>query len=1162
MIHESSSSSRIVSSRSEASPPTTPRVDRPRGPTTATRGSATRVGSPENSQTLRRRNASTHLGRPVSRRAADAPGPLDRPIVLSNPSAPLVPPAPGDPPQAGHSPSPQQLGQHIATRHRTPLTDTGKTAVYGLWSGAVGTRGLNSITEGSGEVGAAFGILGVIGQVYDAYSTHSDAKKAQDDFVMAGVLLAQQGPELAQAQARLRALSEPPPGGPAPTPDQLADAQRHVDVCSFNIKALETLRLNFIKAYHGEQHQACIEAHLKRFDEATAALSSDLIEIGRLDRALKDRQADLEGLMAFAGAIDIADADAQIADLDTDCQRLQEALDDAQKSHNIRLEALPDLLSIAAMKRAVRAELATLKAGFHTALESAREPRVAADGTPFDQVKEHEAKVAALEAQYRALSRPGPRKLVFQPFDGLPHQELKRLRDVSVQGSRAGVDLGAAALNTTAAAIDLASATLGALGLGVVSGGLGMYMARLDIKDAGLELKAASGNKEAALVKIATAARLVANMDATAEPLTPAQKAMARAAARGVMRIQGRALRAQHRASNQAHLRSNKATANLGIGPVAIALATAAIVVGVTAASVVSAGVLTAPAVAAATAVGGVYIGSVATRARQRGIAKDALKQRNFAAQAFVRRHGIDGYRQLIIAMETGDRDAIQSWSEALDALVADLKQEPGARGHELDRSTWALFSPERLKDNEFLLVDLLAQGLHGQARNRVPMGQSDEAAVLKALKMPADALQYILDSHDDKPTPADHLADTKFLLCNFFGIKSYPEDRLPIQTGATLAHNAKALNRLLALTSEELHQFVLYLADHPGASPRELRRAFGIVFPMLLNELAALRHTVQHQHLIGPEQLIELQAHTHRLIPLGGAGPGATPPSSREQRAVAYLLELLTDPALLEPGAQGVPASLPAALGDAGDGPTRLKDLNSAIKARGDALRQKQTGPVQEPPEEPDVFTDALATRPKSASARARDGVQSHLRSMRSNPMGTPQKAVARLNALKERHEPPTADGKATDALVDDVSHILADLAGRAFGSEDGTTLPTDVHRTADLLLDQLEHPRSGVPAGGEQDEAFVLPLLALLESIGSTAETTADWVDRERRGLGPAGQPKASRSLDRVTERMQGLRDLARLLRGVLSDLGLRRLIVERLQQLGVRHDPLSTA
>ncbi len=1161
MIHESSGSSRITGNK----PPARHGVDRSQSLVPApARNKATRLGSHGASQKLVRRNLSVDLRGAASRRPG--PGPLDRPILLTNPPSTL---------EADDSISPQQLAQHAATRHRAPLTDTNKTIAYGSWSVAVGGRGTNSVADGSAEAGLGFGVLAVIGQVYDAYSTHSDARKAKDDFVAAGLLLAQQAPELAEAKARLARLTQPADGGIAPDPDQVAATQRHIEVCEFNIKALQTLRSNYIKAYYGETQQACIEAHLKRFDDATAALSDDLVAIDRLERALRNAQDKLDGVMALPGDVDGADADAkfQAAKLNAECVRLQLHLDAAHDRHARRINALPDLLSISAIKREVRAELTALKAGFQPALEAAREPRLAADGTTIDPVKEHQEKVAALEARYRALSQPGPQKLIFKPFDGLAHQEIKRLRDVAVQGTRGAVDLGAAVLNGVAKFGQVAEAGLGALDLGVVSHALGIPMAVFDIQDANLELKAASASKEAALVKTATAAKVVANIDAPGATLSPAQKALTRAAARSVMRIQGRALRVQHRASNQAHIRGNKATANLGIGPLGIALTTAAIAVGVTAAATVSAGVLTAPTVVLGTAVGGAYIGSVGTRAWQRELAKDALKQRRWAALAFVRRYGIEGYRRMIGDMESGNQAAIASWSVTLDSLATELKHAPGVSGQAQEDFNWSLFTPERIKDNEFLLVDLLAQGLHGQARNGVPMARSDEAAVLKALKMPVETIEYILGSHEAKPTPADHLADTRFLLCNFFGIKDYPEDRLPLHLNTTPAHNAKAMNRLLAHSSDALHHLVRYLADHPDASLRDIRRTFRDEMPALLAELASLRSSAQCHHLIGPAEFIELQAHTGKLLALRGASPAdpsphkgsrPAPPSSHEQLALAYLLELLADPARLEPGAQVAPAVPPASLGDVGTGPARLKDLNSAMKARGDALRQKQATSVQEPPEEADPFSTALANRPPSRSTRVRQGVQSHLRSKWPNPMGTPQKTIARLQDLKDRHDPPTADGKATEALVDDVSQILAGLTSRAFGSADGTTtLPialleksTDV---LDLLIAELEPRPADGPRGTHREQALARTLQALLESIVTTADTTADWIKKERQGLTAEGQPKASRSLDRMTERMEGLRDLATLLQGVLSDPVLWRPTMERLQKMGVRLEGL---
>ncbi|MFP8835112.1 hypothetical protein ACLIJR_12700 [Hydrogenophaga sp. XSHU_21] len=1170
MIRESSSSSFGASRRSAVNKrPARLGVDRSLSqnqitPSAASR--ASRIGSPGAKRALARKSTSANTGKRALKRALPGPGPLDRPIALSNP-----PPAM----EADASMSPQQLSAHIASRHRALLTDTKKSTAYSMWSLSVLGRGTNAVAGGGAEAAAAFGVLAVIGQVYDAYSTHSDARKAKDDFATAGLLLTQQASELAEAETRLARLTEAAEEGAVTDPDQLAAAKQHIEVCAFNIKALETLRKNYLKAYYGEDQQDCIEAHLERFGKATADLSADLIAIDRLERALQSRKADLETVTDLAGDIDTDELEDQVATLNAECLGLQRDLDAALDRHAKRVDALPDLLSIAAIKREIQAELTALKAGHKAGIKAAAKrapaPRFTVDGTPIDPQKEHDEKVAALEARHKALSRPSARKLVFRPFEGLAHQEIKRIRDVPLQGTRAAADLSAVALNVAGEVTSLTAATLGALGTGLLSGTLGLYMARLDMKDAKRELKAASASKAVALEKIATAGKVVANMRAAGSALSPSQRAMGRAAAWALMRSQSRVVRVLHRASLQAHTRGNKATANFLNGGLGLALTLSALVVGGLTASVATGGLVTAPAVAIGAGIGLGYLGSVAVRAGQRKAEKDELKARSRAARAFVQRFGIDGYRQLINDVEAGDEESLFAWKIALDDLAATLKNSPGASAKALADFNWSLFSPERIKDNEFLLVDLLAHGLHGQARDHVPMDQSDEAAVLKALKMPVETIRFILASHDSRPTSADHLANTKFLLCNFLGIKDYPDDRLPLHRSATVSHNVASMNQLLAGCSDPLYRLVRHMAEHPDATARDLRRTFSREMPELLNELKALRSDAQRQHLIGAEQLIELQAHTRKLHPLRGTwlveegsarnrvGPS---PSSREQLEVAYLLELLADPTRLEPVARPAPVAPLSALDDTGDGPARLKDLNSAMKARGDALRLKQSPQAPAPADPKDTTSNASADRPRSRSTRLRKSLGQHARSKLSNPMGSPRMATTRLEELRQKHDQAPGAGRATEVLVDDVSHILADLAARAFGSADRiTTLPENTDDAMALLIDQLDNPRPDVPQGGRDDEAYVLPLQTMLESIVATAETTADWIERERRGLTPTGEPKDSRSLDRVTERMLGLRDLARQLQSVLANPVLRRLTIERMEQLGVRHGQFST-
>lgn len=1102
------------------------------------------------SQAMTRQDPHTNLRQVQARARPLDQTALDRPLGL-----------PTRPPAGREGPTPLALLAHAATRHRTTLTDTKKVVAYGGWSTSVAGRAVGSVTgsaiEAGGEVGAAFGIVAVMGQLYDAWSTQSDANKAKDDFAMAGLLLAQQTTEKAQVMARLAALPEPPEGAPPPPDEARARLEKHLGLCDFNIKALTNLRDTYIKAYFSEEQQKHIQTNLDRLEGVTTDLANQMVQMDRLGQKLANRHAALDALADPSLPILPDDGERRKADLNEECLELKAEIDGLLRGYAATVEALPDMLTIGAVKREAKRELAQLK----ERRDQVKSPHGAGDAANAEAIQQINREIDALKAKIKAFSGPSPKKLILRPFDGNAPAELKLKRDARIQVARAGVDGSAVATAIAGIATEVASSGLASLGLGVLSGALGIYMARVDVKDARREMEAASSAKGAALEKIVNAGRLVGPAQHPDGRADLEQRALARTTAWGVLRTQGRAFRIQHRASNQAHLRSNKGTGSMVNGGLSIILASVAIGVGVGLASAVSGGVLTAPAVAIGASIGGVYIGSVAVRARQRNVAKDALKERTFAARVFIERFGVGAFRRLIVDVELNDRQALRRWENQTKRLVAELKSAPQVNAREADKFDWGLFDPRRLRENEFLLVESLTQGLHELSRDRTSVERSDEVAVLRTLQMPEATIQHIIENADNLDTP-EHLDETRFILCNFMGLKDYPLERLTIHRAPMLQQNVGAMNHLLLHCSPGVKALMAYLVNHREANLREVQAHFGPAMPLLLAELDALRTRAGERYLIGRDQFTELQQQTEALMPLGSGvlvptTAGTPVATETEQQELACLLEILADPSLLEPRSVARPRRAPLQFRPADKGAVLLKHLNTSMKAQGKALRQKTAAEVPAAMDAEDTVSAAETPVKKPLLKRGRESVDAHWREKAPNPMGTPKKALARLGALRARHD--QGDTQAGDELVQDVGHILGTLAKLTFGEEGKPTrLPFWTDDSPDHpieLLELLEDPNLFSLEDLSMDPQIVGALNEALGTIVSAARATLSWMERERSLVFPSGREKKSASLDRVRERMEGLEALAWTLKSCLADPSLRPSIVACLKELGIR-------
>jgi len=855
-----------------------------------------------------------------------------------------------------HAPrTPEGLAAERAVTHRTGLTDAAKGLFYGEWAGGVAGRTLSNLGSAP-EASAVFAALSAIGMLFDGYSAEKDARHARHDYVSAAVLLVQQ-------QAWRQALEAGAADGQAADPALLAQL-------AFQIGALTRLQENFERAYYPVSQQPYLAGIRERLAQAAATVAQHHAEV---DALAARHESLLARIAAQRGPEGLLEVDGPLEALETERDGIAARMLALGEAVDGLLDHMGHLLSRRALREAAQAELKAVRARLAEA-QAGDDPAAVLALSDTAQ---------ALQDEVAAFSRDWAS--VFQPFDGLAPQDLKRLRDVKIQLPRVALESAHTALSLAHLVVELVGAQFGLFGLSAVSQLLLGLMARVDNKDGKREQAQARAAKCVATERLCAAAHVLHDSDTLADART---RALHRAVAGAVITTQQRTLRTLHRATGQAKIRRGKGLA--GYGTVVAAILGGALSLGL---APVTGGVSLAalPFVGLPGGINGTaYIGSVAVRALQRQHDKDQLKSRAAAAEAFVRRFGIDAILDFYIDLDSDDPDRAAAWTPRLQGLWQDWFEAWRAqRRDEVDEAEFEvephLLLPVHLRDNECLALDYLAEALHRHAVDATP-GPCAAADLLQRLGMSADTLAHLLGGLGPWATPEQHRQSARQCVAAFLPLRLYPSrrllGRLHRQPAAIVARvetelerpwrrrlspdmQARAeawLTRLLALPADQR-------IDWLNQGERLVRQA-------LIDLLLAVRAQLQAR-LIGPQDLLGLQ---QALLTGEGLPHPPTGSALLAQPWGPLLLELLADPSLLspQPGPAPGPAAPPAA------GPALLARLVDALKFAGDGLRD-----------------GASPAAGDTATAPCRWGrrVAKRLRQSGPNPLATPGRALARLS-------------------------------------------------------------------------------------------------------------------------------------------------------------------
>jgi hypothetical protein len=507
---------------------------------------------------------------------------------------------------------------------------------------------------------------------------------------------------------------------------------------------------------------------------------------------------------------------------------------------------------------------------------------------------------------------------------------------------------------------------------------------------------------------------------------------------------QQRLLRTLHRATGQAKIRRTKgmasyATVVASILGGALSLGLAPVTGGVSLAALPFLGL-------PGGCNGTFYVGSVAVRALQRQHDKDQLKSRAAAAEAFVRRHGVDAILGFYADMDSGDPERIDRWKDELRQLWhAWFEAWRDEHREVVDEAEFEvephLLLAAHLRDNEFLAIEYLAEALHRHAAD-ARAGPCAAAELLQRLGMSADTLAHLLGGLGVWATPEQHRQSARQCIAAFFPARLYPSRRLLGRLRREPAAIAHRVERLLSrawrqrLSPDMDKRVTQWLDGLLGASAHGrvewLNRRDRGARNALLALLAEVRDELQDQ-LIGPNDLLQLQGAL-------GAGAAGGPLGEADLLARAWgplLLEMLADRSLVaiqpEPAAAGAGAPAPGA--------ARLARLGEVLKQVGDRLR--------------DHAPDDTAPPPWSRWGRK---VAKRVRQTGPNPLATPGRALARLDAVAA----PQRSALCARIVAAFAARCDADGLGEA---QDGDTRPehwprllASVKTTAEQVLDTLE--------------------------------------------------------------------------------------------------------
>ncbi|QIM53938.1 hypothetical protein [Hydrogenophaga crocea] len=862
--------------------------------------------------------------------------------------------------------TPEGLVAERAVSHRAGLTDGGKGFFYGEWAAGVAGRALSNL-GGSPEAAALFAIMATIGMLFDGYSAEKDARHARHDYLSASVLLVRQ-------QAWLRSLEAAQALGEAVEPTLISQL-------GFQIRALTRLQENFERAYYPASHQPYLAGIRRQIEQAAATVAQKHAEV---DGLTAHHEALLARIAAQRGPEGLLEVECPLEALEAERERVAQRMLTLGDEVDQLFDRVDRLLSRKALRKAAQRELKAVQKRLAEAQDSG-DP----SGTEALLALERDLK-QAIEAFGRAWTD------AFRPFDGLAHQDIKRLRDVHIQLPRAAIESAHTALALAGLAVEIVGAQFGLFGLSAVSQCLLGFMARADNKDGKREQINARAAKSAATERLCHAAELLRDSAHLDDPHT---RALHRAVGGAMITTQQRALRTLHRATGQAKIRRTKgmasyATVVTAILGGAVSLGLAPVTAGASLAAL--------PFVSLPGGFNGtVYVGSVAVRALQRQHDKDQLKSRAAAAEAFVRRHGVDTILDFYADMDSDDPERIGRWTPRLRQLWQDWFEAWRAQRREVvDEAEFEiephLLLAAHLRDNEFLAIEYLAEALHRHAAD-ARTGPCAAAELLQCLGMSADTLAHLLGGLGVWATPEQHRQSARQCIAAFFPARLYPSRRLfgrLQRQPSAIAHRVEQLlsqawqQRLSpdmkARASDWLGALMLRPADQRvdwlNRNDRATRNA-------LLNMLAEVRDGLQDQ-LIGPHDLLQLQG----ALATGAAGGSPAEGDLLARPWGPLLLEMLADPSLVSP--QPEPAL--AGAGSPSPGAARLARLGDVLKQIGDRLRDDTR---DDTPDAPGPAQPALPPggTPQPWRRWGRKVVK-RVRQTGPNPLATPGRALAHL--------------------------------------------------------------------------------------------------------------------------------------------------------------------
>lgn len=930
--------------------------------------------------------------------------------------------------------TPEGLAAERAVTHRTGLTDATKALFYGQWAGGVAGRALSNL-GGAPEAAAVFAALSAIGMLFDGYSTEKDARHARHDHVSAAVLLVQQ-------QAWQRALE----ADPATDPALLAQL-------AFQIRALARLQENFERAYYPASQQPYLAGIRARLADAAATVAGHHAEV---DALAARHAALLARIAARRGPADLLEVDGPLEALEAERDAIAARLLALGEAVDEVLDHMDRLLSRRALREAAQHELKAARARLAEAQASG----------DADAAQALEDRVRALQDEVAAFGRDWTR--AFRPFDGLAPHELKRLRDVHIQLPRVALESAHTALSLAHLVVEVVGAQFGLYGLSAVSQLMLGFMARVDNKDGKREQAQARAAKCLATERLCAAAQLLHDSEALADART---RALHRAVGGAVITTQQRTLRTLHRATGQAKIRRGKGLA--GYGTVVAAILGGALSLGL---APVSGGASLAalPFVGLPGGLNGTaYIGSVAVRALQRQHDKDQLKARTAAAEAFVRRFGVDAILDFYVDLDSDDPERAAAWTTRLQRLWQDWFEAWRAQRREaVDEAEFEiephLLLPAHLRDNECLALEYLTEALHRHAADALT-GPCAAAGLLALLGMSADTLAHLLGGLGAWATPEQHRQSVRQCVAAFLPMRLYPSrrllGRLQRQPGAIVARVERELARhWQQRLSPDMQARVGAWLDRLLALPPDrridwLNQGERPVRQTLVDLLRAVRDRLQ-ERLIGPQDLLRLQ---QALVGGEDLPPWAAGGALLAEPWGPLLLELLADPSLVAPHTDPAPGGT----APPSTGPALLARLVDALKLAGDGLRDGEASPADAP-----------------APGRWGRRVAKRLRQTGPNPLATPGRALARLRdgapaerrRLGERILRAFAARCAADGLAEDPPALLA----RARATAQQVLLALEQRRLQALRLGRERPPsRDRLLADRLQDTVALCELL-----------------------------------------------------------------------------------